>query len=105
MNQAKIKTYVCLLNTLMVRLEKEQEKSSGGIILPKVGGKQPREKIWGEVIQTGPGVWTETAQQLPCVCKPGDRVALYADAGTDLDLEGGTFRILSEHDVILVEGR
>lgn len=80
----------------------EPELIASGILLPEnVEIQRPNE---GVVIAVGIGR-TENGVRIPLEVEVGDRVIISDYAGTDLRLEGRTFSILREHDVLTVIGK
>ena len=81
---------------LLKRVDQE-ERSSGGIIIPDTAQEKPME---GEVVATGPGARGEDGKLHPLDVKKGDRVLFSKYAGTEITLEGEERLILREDDVL-----
>jgi chaperonin GroES len=74
------------LNDLVVIAPSAPETvTAGGIIIPEVSRERPRR---GTVLAVGPGRLLDSGAREPVGLSPGQLVALAADAGTDIDLDG-----------------
>ena len=65
---------------LVLRIE-EEEKTSGGIIIPDTAKEKPQE---GKVIAVGSGKMSENGGRLPLDVKAGDRVLFGKYAGNEI---------------------
>jgi chaperonin GroES len=83
---------------LVVREEQEQ-KSSGGIIIPDTAKEKPQR---GKVVAVGPGKIGENSQRIPLEVKTGDRVLFSKYAGTDIKLDGVEHVFMREEDILSV---
>ncbi len=86
-----------LADHILVRRLKEQEKTSGGIIIPDTAKEKPQE---ARVIAVGPGPRLESGEIRPLDVKPGDRVLIGQYAGSEVTLDGEEHLILREDDVL-----
>jgi chaperonin GroES len=86
---------------ILVKRIEEEEKSSGGIIIPDTAKEKPQE---GRVIAVGSGRRLESGAIQPLDVKPGDRVLFAKYAGSDVTLDGEEHLILREDDVLGVVG-
>lgn len=86
-----------LHNRILVRRMQEEEKTSGGIIIPDTAKEKPQR---GEVVATGKGRITEDGKTLPLEVRVGDKVLFGKYAGTELKLEGQDYLMISEDDVL-----
>ncbi len=86
-----------LADYILVRRLEEQEKTSGGIIIPDTAKEKPQE---ARVIAVGPGPRLESGEIRPLDVKPGDRVLIGQYAGSDVTLDGEEHLILREGDVL-----
>lgn len=78
---------------------KPEEKSVGGIIIPTNAQEQPQEAI---VLAVGPGELKADGTRLPMSVKVGDRIAYGKYAPTEIKVEGQTYLIVSEKDILAV---
>jgi len=81
---------------LVKRLE-EEEKTSGGIIIPDSAKEKPAE---GEVIAVGEGRIKDNGERLAMTVKVGDRVLFSKYGGTDVKLDGEDYLIMREDDIL-----
>jgi len=80
------------------RLEAE-EVTAGGIGLPETAKEMPRE---GKIIAVGPGKVLDSGERSKVQLKKGDRVLFASYAGTEVELDGEEYLIMSEDDVLAV---
>ena len=77
------------------------EKTAGGIILPDNAREKPQRGI---VIATGPGKLLEkTGERGQMSVKVGDSVFYGKYSGTEVELEGDTYVILRESDILAIQ--
>jgi chaperonin GroES len=81
---------------LVVRVEQEQ-KTTGGIIIPDTAKEKPME---GEVVAVGPGKRDENGQRQPMDVKTGDRVLFAKYAGTEIKIDGVEHLFMREDDIL-----
>ena len=81
---------------LIKRLEQE-EKTSGGIIIPD--SAQEKSTI-GLVIEAGAGRVLEDGKVLPNDVKKGDKVVFPKYAGSEIDIKGEQYLLLSEDEIM-----
>jgi len=81
---------------LILRIEEEQ-KTSGGIIIPDTAKEKPLE---GKVVAAGPGKTDENGKVIPLDVKKGDRVLFGKYAGTEIKIDGVEHLIMREDDIL-----
>ncbi len=86
-----------LTDHILVRRLEEQEKTSGGIIIPDTAKEKPQE---ARVVAVGPGLRLESGEIRPLDVKRGDRVLIGQYAGSEVMLDGEDHLILRESDVL-----
>jgi chaperonin GroES len=86
-----------LHDRILVRRLKEEDTTSGGIIIPETAKEKPQK---GEVMATGKGRVTEDGRIVPLEVKSGDKVLFSKYAGTDLKLDGVEYLMINEGDVL-----
>jgi len=92
-----------LQDRVLVRRLEQEEKTSGGIIIPDTAKEKPME---GEVVAVGPGVRSEDGKLHPLDVKPGDRVLFGKWSGSEVKLDGEELVIMKESDILgVVEGK
>ena len=86
-----------LHDRVMVRRVGQEEKTSGGIIIPETAQEKPME---GEIVAVGSGTRTEDGKILALDVKPGDRVLFGKWSGTEVKIDGQDYLIMKESDVM-----
>ncbi|MFN0238550.1 MAG: co-chaperone GroES [Aquificaceae bacterium] len=81
------------------RLEEQEQRTASGIIIPDTAKEKPQV---GEVVAVGEGKLLQNGQQVPPKVKPGDRVVFNKYAGTEVELDGEKFLIMSEDEVLAI---
>lgn len=84
---------------LVKRLE-EEEKTSGGIIIPDSAKEKPTK---GQVVAVGAGARSDSGEVIPLEVKKGDVVLFAKWGGTEIKLDGEDYLIMKESDIIAVE--
>jgi chaperonin GroES len=95
-------TYVMLkpiADKVIVKAKAEEEKTSGGIILPDTAKEKPQE---GTVIAVGPGRTLDNGQRKPMSVKEGDTVIYSKYGGTNVTLGGEEYLILDEDSIYAI---
>jgi len=82
---------------VLVRRIEQQEKTSGGIIIPDTAKEKPME---GEVIAVGSGGRDETGKLIPIDVKTGDRVLFGKWSGSEVKIDGEELLIMKESDIM-----
>jgi chaperonin GroES len=88
-----------LNNRLIVKRIEEEEKTSGGIIIPDSAKEKPQQ---GNVIAAGPGKRDDSGKRIAMEVKAGDRVLFSKYGGTEVKLDGEEHLIISEDDVLAI---
>ena len=86
-----------LHDRVLVKRIEQEEKTSGGIIIPDTAKEKPME---GEIIAVGPGARKEDGEIAPLDVKAGDRVLFGKWSGTEVKIEGEELLIMKESDVL-----
>jgi chaperonin GroES len=81
---------------LVLRID-EEEKTSGGIIIPDTAKEKPQE---GKVVAVGPGKLDEDGKRIPMAVKKDDRVLFSKYGGTDINIDGVEHLIMREDDIL-----
>ena len=100
MSKTKTATKITPLGDRVVlkRVEAE-EKTAGGIILPDTAKEKPRE---GTVIAIGAGRHLKSGERAPMSVKVKDRVLFSSYAGTEVNIDGDEFIVLSEDEILAI---
>jgi len=86
---------------IVKRLEEQEQRSAGGIIIPDTAKEKPQE---GKVVAVGAGR-REDGKVIPPDVKAGDRILFGKYAGSEIKLDGEEHLILREEDILgIVEG-
>jgi chaperonin GroES len=88
---------------VVVRRVQEEQKTSGGIIIPETAQEKPQE---GEIIAVGPGALDDNGKRVAPEVKVGDFVLFGKWSGTEVKIDGQELLIMKESDIMgIVEGR
>ena len=77
----------------------EDEKTSGGIIIPDTAKEKPQE---GKVIAVGSGKLNEDGKRVPLEVKKGDRILFSKYGGNEIQIDGVEHLIMREDDILAV---
>ncbi len=88
-----------LHNRLLVQRVDEDEKTSGGIIIPDTAKEKPQQ---GNVIAVGPGKRDEKGKLVAMEVQSGDRILFSKYSGSEVTLDGKEHLIISEDDVLAI---
>lgn len=77
----------------------EEEKTSGGIIIPDTAKEKPQE---GKVIAAGSGKVNEKGERVPLDVKAGDAVLFGKYSGTEIKIDGVEHLIMREDDILAI---
>ena len=84
---------------VIIKVVEREEKTASGILLPDTAKEKPQE---GEVVAVGIGKVYESGQRVAPEVAVSDRVIFAKYAGSEVKLNGETYLILSERDVLAV---
>ncbi|MER3426370.1 MAG: co-chaperone GroES [Thermus sp.] len=84
---------------VVVKRIEEEPKTKGGIVLPDTAKEKPQK---GKVIAVGSGRILDNGQKLPLEVKEGDIVVFAKYGGTEIEIDGEEYVILSERDLLAV---
>ena len=91
-------TLAPLGDKVVLKAIKEEETTKSGIVLPGQAKDKPSQ---GEVVAVGPG-GTVDGHEVKMQVKKGDKVIYSKYAGTDVELDGDDFIIVSQSDILAV---
>jgi len=86
-----------LHDRVLLRRVEQENKTSGGIIIPDTAKEKPME---GEILAVGPGARGEDGKVQPLDVKVGDRVLFGKWSGTEVKIDGEELIIMKETDVM-----
>ena len=82
---------------IVKRIEDQEQKSAGGIIIPDSAKEKPQE---GKVLAVGKGKVNEDGKVLPLDVKAGDRILFGKYSGSEIKVDGEECLILREDEVL-----
>ena len=82
---------------VLVQPLEEKEVKKGGIIIPDSAKEKPQE---GKVIALGTGKIDDDGKKIPFTVKKGDVVLISKYGGTEIKLDGETYTLLREDDIL-----
>ena len=88
-----------LADLVLVKVEEEETKTMGGILLPDTAQKKSQK---GVVVAVGSGKMTEEGKRLPLEVKEGDEVLFAKYSGTEIEDKGEKYLLLSERDILAI---
>ena len=86
-----------LHDRVLVRRTKEDEKTSGGLIIPETAKEKPQR---GEVVSVGAGAKDETGARISMDVKAGDQILFGKWSGTEIKIDGEELIIMKESDIL-----
>ena len=86
-----------LHDRVLVRRVDEDEKTSGGIIIPDTAKEKPSQ---GEVVSVGPGERDDNGNRVTLDVKKGDKILFGKWAGTEVNVNGEELLIMKESDIM-----
>ena len=88
-----------LADRVLAKVEEEETKTMGGILLPDTAQKKSQK---GVVVAVGSGKMTEEGKRLPLEVKEGDEVLFAKYSGTEIEDKGEKYLLLSERDILAI---
>ena len=88
-----------LADRVLVKVEEEETKTMGGLLLPDTAQKKSQK---GVVVAVGSGKMTEEGKRLPLEVKEGDEVLFAKYSGTEIEDKGEKYLLLSERDILAI---
>ena len=86
-----------LHDRVLVRRVDEDEKTSGGIIIPNTAKEKPSQ---GEVVSVGPGERDDNGNRVTLDVKKGDKILFGKWSGTEVNVNGEELLIMKESDIM-----
>jgi chaperonin GroES len=90
-----------LADRVLVKPLDEKEVSKGGIIIPDTAKEKPQE---AEVIALGTGKRDDNGKLIEFTVKAGDKVLISKYGGTEVKVEGESYLIMREDDILGILG-
>jgi len=82
---------------IVIKQSEAEEKTAGGIILPDTAKEKPQV---GKVIAVGPGKLLDDGKRAKMTVKKNDEVIYPKYIGNDVEIDGQTYVILRESDLL-----
>jgi len=82
---------------VLVEPLEEMEVKKGGIIIPDTAKEKPQE---GKVIAVGTGKLDDSGKVIPFNVKKGDKVLMPKYGGTEIKVDGKSYQIMREEDIL-----
>lgn len=82
---------------IVKRIEDQEQKSAGGIIIPDSAKEKPQE---GKVLAVGKGKTNDDGKTIPLDVKAGDRILFGKYSGSEIKVDGEECLILREDEVL-----
>jgi chaperonin GroES len=79
----------------------EKEVKKGGIIIPDTAKEKPQE---GKVIALGTGKVDDNGKKVEFTVKTGDKVLISKYGGTEIKIDGESYQIMREDDILGIIG-
>jgi chaperonin GroES len=86
---------------VLVQPLEEQEVKKGGIIIPDTAKEKPQE---GKVVALGTGKVDDNGKKVEFTVKKGDKVLISKYGGTEIKIDGDSFLIMREDDILGIIG-
>lgn len=93
----QIEVFTPILDRLLVQLDKPEQRTQGGIIIPDTAQNAPQRGI---VIAAGSGGLAEDGSTMPMFVKAGDKILFAKYSGTEVKINGVDYLIISQRDVL-----
>lgn len=90
-----------LQDRVLVKRQQPQEVSAGGIVFPTTSQEKPSE---GEVLAVGPGKTLADGSIREPEVKAGDVVMFGKYSGTEVNVDGETYILMREDDILAIVG-
>ena len=79
----------------------EKETIKGGIIIPDTAKEKPQE---GKIVAVGTGKTDDNGKKIEFTVKVGDKVLVSKYGGTEVKVEGESYTIMREDDILGIIG-
>jgi chaperonin GroES len=86
-----------LHDRVLVRRIEEDEKTSGGLIIPETAKEKPSR---GEVVSVGAGAKNEAGARIAMDVKAGDQILFGKWSGTEITIDGEELTVMKESDIL-----
>jgi len=90
-----------LADRVLVQPIEEKEVKKGGIIIPDTAKEKPQE---AKVIALGTGKLDDDGKKIAFTIKKGDKVLISKYGGTEVKVDGESYLIMREDDILGIIG-
>jgi chaperonin GroES len=90
---------VPLNDKIVVQRLEADDKTAGGIILPDTAKEKPKQ---GKILSVGEGKLLDDGKRAAFQVKPGDRVLFTSYAGSEVNVDGKEYLVMTEDDILAV---
>jgi chaperonin GroES len=90
-----------LADRVLVKPLEATETKKGGIIIPDAHKEKPQE---GEVVALGTGKRDDEGKLIEFTVKKGDKVLISKYGGTEIKIDGDSYLIMREDDILGILG-
>ncbi len=88
-----------LYDRVVIKAVEAEETTKGGIILTSAAQEKPQV---AEVVAVGPGAKDDNGANIPMTVKVGDKVHTGKYSGTEVKVNGETYTIVREDDILAI---
>lgn len=92
---------VPLNDKVLVKRMEAEAKTAGGIVLPDNAKEKPKE---GKILAIGQGKLLDSGKRSQFQVKEGDKVLFTSYAGSEVNVDGDEYLIMSEDEILAVVG-
>ena len=86
---------------VLVQPIEEKETKKGGIIIPDTAKEKPQQ---GSVVALGTGKVDDNGKKVEFTVKKGDKVLISKYGGTEIKVDGESYLIMREDDILGIIG-
>ena len=90
-----------LHDRVVIKRLEEDQKTSGGIVIPDTAAEKPQR---GEVVAVGNGKPLDNGDTRALEVKVGDKVMFGKFSGTEIKVDGDELVVMREDDILAVTG-
>ena len=90
-----------LEDRIVVRPGESEETTASGLVIPDTAKEKPQE---GKVVALGTGKVNEEGKKVEFTVKKGDKVLISKYGGTEIKVDGESYLIMREDDILGIIG-
>lgn len=94
-----VSTVSPLGDRVFLKVNKAEEKTAGGILMPDTAQEKPQV---GEVVSVGPGLRSGNGSYTPIEVQVGDQVLFAKYSGTDIKLGNEEYALTKAQDILAI---